>query len=1162
MDLEFFHSIGANSDLIRNMTFYDDKSLIFIAGKLCVLLDIETGDQRLVQILDGCEATAISRCQNHLLVAAKGKPPSVCLFNIDSSTKRMFLGPASMKSDRFHCTSISTSLRFIAGQGYDPDWLLVIWSATTREPVAVFDPTCGKPRPFVYDISFHAGDREEVVVVGKDVFRLYECQNNDGQEVGNFVEVIFEKYEVGERYLAIAWPLKENLAVGTTSGKILFFRGIDLVHEISVFATLKEDLDTDLFMLRSGSSELQGVTCLGCTADRIVCAVAGRILVVYEGKEINEYSFSRCVSLPTLKTRDVFPGEASPPREFVTHFEFSLDNKVMCAATSNGRLLYLDITDKEARSRDFRVLLQRQHRNTITAMDVARGRPLVATCCEQFLILWNHETRKQELVMRFKDTILCLAIHPSGLYLALGFTFHTRVCSVLHDKLKECRRLDSKNCFQMSFSYGGHMLALSNNTAIEIYDFLTFQRLAKLEGHAGHISSLVWKDDDTKLVSGGERGVICEWDLVSWCKLWENTALMPYSCLAVVPNKNDIIAVGSGRTLKCLADGAVRWEYDCQNLVNVVVISEDAMSLYTGANDGCLGKLSLPLPSVSSNMFAHKGEITEMKFSSNYSLLFTVSSDGLLFAWKTGISVEDVVDCPMGNTVFTSVPALSERREKIELLRMSIKQCGIAYEFDAYLTRLKHGEIMRNTFVDHELLVKDLNREIGGLKEEIELVLFDSGVPEDLRGLGNSNRKMLFEHAKALAVACDRTGDFLKGTEEVVEKCEDTLRAMEKDYTESWTHEVSKEEQILRDIKDLENAILRVQEISRKERKELEGDERRWQEKREDEEERLRRLRESEIEAEKFEIETLENETRKVRHMVKLTKEESLRKRTIASGQVDFDISEKLNAVEALRREFHALEDKLKAKEKIAQSQDVKFFEMRNAVGNLQRSHSVFKNTVERLKSGIKSTESEIESRRKEIKDVNDSIPLIEEKIRLSDDQSSTLDKKLRETIDGFRDKRTLLRDNQNILKKYKSLLHGSLSQFCDAKELRKNILHLFDQVKSGVDESLDPNLKKEFAHQVETLRNTYQYIKADPTRVAKEQSLAEFKLSQENSKLLKEVHEIQKEQDGLRDVIFQMEVAMGMPHTRQAKITKAIDELRDKIEFVVSALSRKRGDG
>ncbi|KAF8788744.1 Cilia- and flagella-associated protein 57 like protein [Argiope bruennichi] len=1163
MDLEFYYSFGVNSDLIRNMTFYNDTSVIFIAGKLCILFDIETYVQSIIHIVDGCELTALSRCENHLLVAiiGKDKPPSLCLFNIDSSTKRIFHGPAKIKSDRFHCISISTSLKFIAAQGYDPDWVLVIWSSTTREIIALFNPTSGKPRSFVHDISFHAGEREEVVVVGRDVFRVYEYQNEDGAEFGKFAEVIFEKYEEGERYFSIAWPQKENLAVCSLSGKILFFRGIDLVHEISVFGTLKDNINIDLFFLTSSSSQQKGVTGLGCTAEHLVCVVAGRIFVVYEGTEISEYSFCRCVYLPTSKTRDVFPGEASLAKDFITHFDFSVNSQVICATTSSGRLLYLDICNKNLRSENFKILLQRQHRNTIIAMDVARGRPLVATCCEQFVILWNYKTKNQELIMRFKDTILCLAIHPSGLYLVLCFAFHARVCCILHDKLKEYRRLNSKNCFMVSFSYGGHLLSLSSNTAIEVYDFLTFERLAKFEGHCGHISSLEWKDGDTKLVSCGERGVICEWDVISLCKLWDNCAVMSYSCLDVIPGENAIIAVGSCGVLKCVADGSVLWEYKCQKALSAITISADAKTLYTGASDGCIRKFSLPLTSDALNMFAHKGEITEMRFSLNYGLLFSVSIDGLLFAWKTGILVDGVTESVLGNTVLTNVSDITDLKERIELLRMSIKQCEIAFEFEAKLNRLNHEEIMKNMFIDHEMLVKDLNQTIGDVKDEIELVLFDSDVPKDLQELENSNRKTLFEQAEALALAYDRNGNFIKETLEIVDKCEGTLIEMEKDYTESWAHEVSKEEQILKNIADLQRAIEQEQQISQSKREGMIQDKKKFEEERRDEEDHLKELQEAYIEAKKFEIDTLANETMRLRHMVKLMKEDSLRKRKIASGQVDFDINEKLNAVEVLRRDFHSLKDKLKAKEKIALNQDIKYFEMRRVVGNLQRCHSVFKSTVERLKSEIKSIESETESCLREIKNVNDSIPLIEEKIRLSDEQTSTLDKKLRETIEGFRDKRTLLRDNQHILSKYKSLLHESLSQFCDAKELRKNILHLFDQVKSGVDESLDPNLKKEFSHQIQALQNTYQYIKADPTKVTKEQSLAEFKLSQENSKLLKEVHEIQKEQERLRDIIFEMEVAMGMPHTRQAKITKKINELRDKIEFVVSVLSQSADD-
>ncbi|GFT64316.1 cilia- and flagella-associated protein 57 [Nephila pilipes] len=1153
--MDLYYSFGVSSNLVRNMTFYDDKTLILVTGKVYVLFHLRTLDQRVIEVVENCEVTALSRCEKHLILAVRDRPASVYLFNIESSTKKLFRGPIRMKSDVYLCVSASTNLKFVAAQGCEPDWLLVIWLSITREVVAVLNPTSERPACVVHDISFNAGEREELVVIGKNVFRLYECQDQEKSESINFSEVIFEKHEEGHEYFSIAWPQKENLAVGNSKGEILFFRGIDLVHKISVLDMLPNTSLNDSMRV---SSDYQAVTCLGCTHNELLCVFAGSTLVIYKGEALSQYAFSRCVYISSPKLKLTFPGELIGLRDFIMWFDLSPDNRLICATTAYGQLLYLDLK-KDEENNSFKILLPRQHNGPIIAMDVARGRPLVATCSEQSVILWNYETKEQELIMNFKDPVLGLAIHPSGLYLALGFSFYVRICIILYNKLLDCKMLNSKDFSRMTFSCGGHLLAVASHTRIEVYDFLTLVRLAKLEGHAGRISSLMWKDDDTRLISSDLRGIICEWDVISWCKLWENTAVTSYSCLDVVSNKNAVLAIGSDKILKCISDGTVQWEFEYSNRLNVIAVCSDGTFVYTGAGDGSLGKISLPSLDVWFNVFAHSGEITEMVFNSTNRILFTVSRDGLLFAWKTGMSIENIVETTYGNSVFTSVFDLSGQKQKVELLQMSMKQSAIAYECDMKLDMLKHEREMRNMLIDHELVVKGLNKKIAVLKEEIEILFFDSYFPELLKNLEDTNRQTMFDHAEELNAAYERTSAYIQETQEMIKKHEEVLGATEKDYTETWAYELNKEEEILTRIKNLEHSILLEQVTSIKEKEAFERDKRRVQEESAAQKALFKETEKVRIENDRRELELLEKETKKLRHMTVLMREDAWRKRKIASGEVDHDISEKLISIDVLRKGFLSLEDKLKAKQKIALNQDVKYFELRKNVGNLQRSHAISRNIVERLQSNIEKVVSEMKSVQKEVGKVKDSIPVVEEKIRLTSEYCTTLDKKLRETIDGFRDKRSLLLDNENILSRYKSLLHESLSQTCDAVELRKNILHLFDQIKSDVDETLNPNLKAEFSRQIEALRDTYRYIRSDPNKTTKQQSMAEFKLSQENSKLLTEVHEIQKEQQSLRDTIFQMEVAMGMPHTRLAKITKKVDELRDKIEFVVSALSKNR---
>lgn len=51
--------------------------------------------------------------------------------------------------------------------------------------------------------------------------------------------------------------------------------------------------------------------------------------------------------------------------------------------------------------------------------------------------------------------LLSVAIHPSGYYMAAGFTDKVRIMHILHDELKEFKNFDLKNCNKIKFSNGG-----------------------------------------------------------------------------------------------------------------------------------------------------------------------------------------------------------------------------------------------------------------------------------------------------------------------------------------------------------------------------------------------------------------------------------------------------------------------------------------------------------------------------------------------------------------------------------------------------------------------------------------------------------------------------------------------------------------------------------
>ncbi|XP_035222790.1 cilia- and flagella-associated protein 57-like [Stegodyphus dumicola] len=1161
MDPEFHYSFGFRCDISRCVTFYDETTLLFLSGRLCILFDLDTRKQKLLQFSDQCEISVITRCENHLVAGLKSSPPSLCLYNILSATKKNYSGLKKPQQYEYICLSVSLNLKFIAAQESEPDWTLVIWLSQTREIVATFNPTATKPVSIVHDISFHDGGRDEIVIVGKSILRLYEYQKElETEEEISFVEHIFEKHEERGEYTSISWPQKENLAVSTLNGKILFFRGIEQIYEIEIFNVFLQELTNnevnEEHITRFGKS----VYSLIAMSSELFCVFSGKFVIMYRGEEINQYKLSKVFLIPPRKMMDVFPGEVSRNDDILTSLHLNSTGSILVSTTDNGQLLFLNCNDAGNFSY-FSRLIDEQHKEPIIGMDVAKCRPIIATCSEQSVILWNYESKSKEMYKKFKDQILSIAIHPTGLYLAVGFLRYSRICSILYRGLKEYKLVLTTDCSRIDFSSNGHLLAVVNDLAIEIYCFINLTLLAKLKGHAGQITCCAWKDQDTRLITCDARGVICEWDLLTWNKLWENTNIFPYSSVVVSSVQNNILAVGSDKTLRCIAHSRFLWEVSLAKELTAIVPAIEGTTFYIADSNGCLQTLCVPTPAnfMPFQIFAHNDRISEMKSDFSFSFLITAGYDGMLLCWL--IAENRAATCHIFSDLsFISVQDIERRKERIEQLRLSFKRGEKARQCELRLSDLRHDEILKRIDMEHEQILDALNEKIAVIKEEMQIFIFDSFSEVELNAFRVAKIEEIVAAKQELDKAYILSATCAEENLQAVKKFETIIDSLEKEYKVYETTELNRKVLLQRKIKKLEIEIMVAKDINHEIQKTCENYRNNMCGKITAEADPINGSQKEMMKNEKSKTLRLQNEVKKLKKLVSLLRKDTLQRRNITAEKVDFEIDEKMRVITVLKTEYQQLVSKLEAGDKIIQNQEVKFFEMRKSIGSLQRGYLVSKTAIRDLKNEINAKETEIELSKTKIKEITKSLPQLEDEIHLTRDLCYTLSEKVKETVDGFHHKQKILRNTQDLISKYMSVLHECTSQNCDAIQLRDDILQLFEQCKSGAgDDVLDPNLKDEFNCQILKLEKSYNEIKGEPAKAMREQSFAEFRLSRENSKLLQEVYEIQEKVEDLRRIIFEMEMALGLYHSKQAKSTKHAEELRRKIEFVVDAVRTNR---
>lgn len=95
--------------------------------------------------------------------------------------------------------------------------------------------------------------------------------------------------------------------------------------------------------------------------------------------------------------------------------------------------------------------------------------------------IWNYETAKVELVRKYQSEVSALALHPTGLFVAVGFSDKMHLMGILLDTLKSIKSYEFFKCDEIVFSHQGHSLAVAYDKLIAIISMFSFSVLGTLK---------------------------------------------------------------------------------------------------------------------------------------------------------------------------------------------------------------------------------------------------------------------------------------------------------------------------------------------------------------------------------------------------------------------------------------------------------------------------------------------------------------------------------------------------------------------------------------------------------------------------------------------------------------------------------------------------------
>ena len=210
----------------------------------------------------------------------------------------------------------------------------------------------------------------------------------------------------------------------------------------------------------------------------------------------------------------------------VKNLDSSSPNYSILISTTNGQLYQLDLSNDNAISdgANYKFPICEFHSDSITSIDVAKWKQLVATCStDRTVRVWNYVHYHLEAWATYDDEPLKVAFHPTGLNLAILFKGSVKLVDILENTLKEYREFRIYQPSDIKFSNFGTMFLVCFKSFFRIYNFYTGVKIAEskdlvhehkgLVGHSIELTTATWDKDDDGVSTVGKDGKIIYWDL-------------------------------------------------------------------------------------------------------------------------------------------------------------------------------------------------------------------------------------------------------------------------------------------------------------------------------------------------------------------------------------------------------------------------------------------------------------------------------------------------------------------------------------------------------------------------------------------------------------------------------------------------------------------------
>ncbi|XP_048457939.1 cilia- and flagella-associated protein 57 isoform X3 [Rhincodon typus] len=852
----------------------------------------------------------------------------------------------------------------------------------------------------------------------------------------------------------------------------------------------------------------------------------------------------------TTNTNPIYQIPQDPYSTDPTHAEqqeistlaLSPSEEALIASTNKNQLYSITLSSAEINKSElahFEFLCQSFHSNVITGLDICIRKPLVATSSvDRSIRLWNYETNVLELYKEFQEEAYSVAIHPSGLYILVGFSDKLRLMNLLIDDIRTFKEFTIRSCRECAFSNGGHVFAVVNGNVIHIHSTTTFENLVNLKGHNGKIRAIVWNSDDSKLISCGMDGAVYEWNTLTGKRELECVLKScSYTDLCITPDSKTIFAVGSDRTLKEITDSQIIREVPSNDVAyTCVVMSHSGRMLFLGAANGTVRSMKIPLPVKSewNEYQAHSGPITKMVVTFDDLYLLTVSEDACFMIWKI-IDKEGRVlkrDKEVGHAeeILITKSDLQEKNQLTLELKTRVEELKMENEYQLRLKDMNYSDKIKELtekFIQEMESLKTKNQVLKTDKDKIELkhkedtvLILDRHAKdiEDLESVNNQKLMLEYEKYQELQLKSQRMQEDYE--RQLNEMDESKIQALEEltEYYETKLQEKGKlieqlQEESRQQIKESDETKKQIEEDADREIQDIKI---KYERNLRDEKEANLRLKgetgimrkkftslQKEIEDKQGEIEKLKSEHQKLHGVIR-----------------------------SLEKDIQGLKKEILERDETIQDKEKRIYDLKKKNQELEKFKFVLDYKIKELKKQIEPRENDIKEMKEQIQQMETELELFHKHNAQLELNIGELKQKLKATEAEMRKEMEKVRNVESVVKRFKTDLYNCVAFIQDPKKLKDSVWQLYEKYvpQSEVFEiaAVDSDIQKEFGRQRNHLEKSIATLQKKLLKDTEIHRADNVHIMQENVALIKEINDLRHELKVARIKVHDLEVALG----------------------------------